>query len=257
MTSYPKTPKSHLSTTQPHWSSFISRDPCQSNCSAGLERQEAFVLDQWEHLVCQGIISPWETVPGGKLSLGKCLPCPLLAHVFRRLTGLDPVLAHFPSLAPCTLFQACVVRFGLLTQQTPTTLWKVEALCGLACWHFRCLIGSGEPLIHICLWSVGAGVALNENPSLIGQKKCSSLGFPGAQENSILEMQSERPPTAHGLCASSLGALPRAESDRLFLPGSTTSMVCSFPLSCGHKLFLVYFSKHLHTCINSCHKHRF
>lgn len=57
---------------------------------------------------------------------------------------------------------------------------------------------------------MGSGVALNESPSVIGQMKCACLGFPSAQENSALEMQSERLPMARVLCTSSQGASPRA-----------------------------------------------
>lgn len=95
---------------------------------------------------------------------------------------------------------------------------------------------------------MGSGVALNESPSLIGQMKCPSLGFPSAQENSALEMQCECLPTAH--------ALPREhcqgqENDRVFQPGSPTSAVGIGPLSSGHKLFPFEFSKHLLTPMNS------
>lgn len=64
--------------------------------------------------------------------------------------------------------------------------------------------------MHICLWSVGSGVAVHDSPPLIGQMKCLPWGFPSAPENSALEIQSEYPPTACDLCASSLGVWPRA-----------------------------------------------
>lgn len=66
----------------------------------------------------------------GKLSPGNCLPCPLLAHFLRRLTGLDPTLANFLSLA---LLHAVpgVCSHIWLTHQTPTTR-KLEPLRGPA-----------------------------------------------------------------------------------------------------------------------------
>ena len=80
-----------------YWAAIsIFLQPRRANMLRRLEEAEMFLLGQWEPLVRQCILSPWE----GELSLGKGISCPFLAHFLRRLTGLDPTLANFFSLTP-------------------------------------------------------------------------------------------------------------------------------------------------------------
>lgn len=175
-----KQPKTQLSTVQQYWSFSSSR----SDRSVGLGKQEALCGATGSIWSARTLCLPEKQSQEASFLLAGPPTASSLAYFLRRLTGPDPIRHWLTSshLFPHTLFQACVVRSGLLIQQIPTA-GKLDPLRGPTCWQLSGLIGSGQPLMPMRLRSVGSGVALSESPTIIGQMKCTPLGFPGAQEN--------------------------------------------------------------------------